>query len=280
MYERQTLKQIGLRHGLTVERIRQLSNSALKHVLALAHDDANGPIAAALANAASIIYSSGIEAALQPRRVTVQTAPTVIRQLTNIGAISQDEAPWALMVVDAIPRNPQHLPTLRRLADDARQIAGKHLTGVTPEHLYQHLTSWHDTMAAWPNFDLSLHIQATTGNVPDPSTNVYHPIIGWNIPLISDPKFTTHYAIRALREAQRSLTIDELAPLVNQIAQRDGIEHRYSKAQITLAIHRKTGIQMGRPQHLRVATLEHRPLRSRQSTWPTPHHLRRGFPPP
>ncbi len=247
MYERQTLKQIGLRHRLTVERIRQLSSRALKHILARAHDDANGPIATALADAASIIDSSGIEAALQPRRVTAQTAPTVIQQLTNIGAISQDEAPWALVVVDALPRNPQHRPTLRRLVDDARQIAGKHQAGATPEHLFHHLTTWHDTMAAWPNFNLSLHIQAITANIPDPSTNVYHPIIGWNIPLSSDPKFATHYAIRALREAQQPLTIDELTPLVNQIAQRDGIEHQYSKEQITLAVQRKPEFKWAGP---------------------------------
>ncbi len=239
LHDRQSLVEIAQYHGITRERARQVANQGLTRLLDQARRDPRNPVCAAILKADEIANMAGLELALQRIRLKPNQQSTVIKQLANIGAISQDEAPWALVVVDALPRDPQHRPPLHRLADDARQIAGKHMAGVTPEHLLHHLTSWHDTIAAWPNFNLSLHIQAITANIPDPSTNVYHPIIGWNIPLSSDPKFTTHYAIRALHEAQRSLTIDELAPLVNQIAQRDGIEHQYSKAQITLAIHRK-----------------------------------------
>ena len=239
LHDRQSLAEIARHHGKTRERARQVANQGLTRLLDQARRDPRNPVCTAILKADEIANMAGLELALQRLRLSPKQQSTVIRQLTNIGAIHSNEESWGLAILDAMPKPAQPRPSLRRLVDDARQIAGKHRAGATPEHLLHHLTQWHDTIAAWLNFNLSLHIQAITANIPDPSTNVYHPIIGWNIPLISDPKFMAHYATRALHEAQRPLTIDELTPLVNQIAQRDGIERQYSKAQIMLAIHRR-----------------------------------------
>ena len=232
-HDRQPLTEIAQPYRITKQYVHQICDTGLKRLLREARKDPQNPVLTALANAAKIVDMAAIELALLPRRMPPAHETTVIQQLTNIGAISLDQTPWALAILDALPKPPTRRPSLRRLTHDARQVAGQHHNGITPPHLLDHLAHWHDAMTAWPNFDLALHIKAMTGITTDPATDAYHPVIGWKIKLNSDPIFATHYMVRALQQAQRCLTIDDITTSANQIAQRDGADHHYSKAQIT-----------------------------------------------
>ena len=237
-HDRQPLTEIAQPYGITRQYVHRICDTALKRLLREARKDPQNPVLTALANAAKIVDMAAIELALLPRRMSPTHDTTVIQQLTNIGAISPDQTPWALAILDALSKPPRRRPSLRRLTHDARQVAGQHHNGITPRHLLEHLPHWQSAIAEWPKFDLPLHIKATTGNTTDPGSGAYHPVIGWRTRLKSDPNFATHYTVRALEESQRCLTIDEITTFANQLAQRDGTDQHYSKAQITQKVQR------------------------------------------
>lgn len=243
LHDRQTLAEIAQRYGITREYVRQIAEKAAERLLREARKARRDPVHTAIAKAAKIADMAGLEIALRPRSLSAKQSEAVIQQFTTIGAISPDQTPWTLVILDTMTKPKQPRPSLRRLVHDARQVAGYHHRGITPRHLRDHLTQWHDTIAQWPRFDIALHIKAMTGTATDPNTGTFHPVIGWTTFLKADPQFVTHYMVRALDDAQRCLNIDEITTMANQIAHSDGIDHRYSKAQITAKIQRRPGIK-------------------------------------
>ncbi len=224
LHDRQSLVEIAQHHGITRERARQVANQGLTRLLDQARRDTRNPVCAAIVNADEITNMAGLELALQRIRLSPKQQSAVIRQLTNIGAIHSNEESWGLAILDAMPKPAQPRPSLRRLARDARQIAGQHRNGATPHHIRRHLTHWHDAFTQWPKLNLALHIQAMTTIVPLQATGRYHPVMGWDIRLASDPHFTVHYTAKALEHANRCLTVKETLQIANQIARDDGFE--------------------------------------------------------
>ena len=247
LHDRQTLAEIAQRYGITREYVRQIAEKGAKRLLREARKDRRNPVRIAVAKAAKIADRAGLEIALRPRSLSTKSSETVIQQLTNIGAISHDQTSWALVILDTMPKPKRPRLSLRRLVHDARQVAGYHHRGITPRHLRDHLTQWHDTIAQWPGFNIALHIKAMTGTATDPKTGAFHPIKGWTIPIKNDPLFTKHYITRALDKAGQPLTIPEIVQSANHLARLDGIDRTYTTVQVAGTIHVHKGYKWAGP---------------------------------
>ena len=157
-------------------------------------------------------------------------------QLLNLHAITPEQAQWATAVIRILPKPKPKRPELRNLLRDARQIAGRHHHGASPNHLIGHLVDWRPSLTHWPGFDLAAHIQALIGLTPEPKTGLYHPVKGWNSPIHSDPTLAVHFAAVALIEAGRPLKTREAVQRANEVARRECAGRSYSTYQITAAL--------------------------------------------
>ena len=227
-----TRSQIAAERGTSRQNIADIVDRAIARVRRSASSGDNPPIAAAIKNATYIIDAAGMELAFKLKRNPHHYSTIVAQQLTNISAISPGQEAWAMAVILITPAPNMPHPSLEGLANDARQVAGQHLRGISQRHLRRHLTTWDQRTAAWPNFDLRLHIAATTGNWPHPKTGRYHPIRGWTLPIHNDPLLTKHYTARAFDKAGQPLTIPQIVTSANRMARRDGQHFTYSERQV------------------------------------------------
>lgn len=233
----QSKRKLATDYGVTHQRIAQIIDKAIMRMRPSLGASDDSPLADAINNATRIIDAAGLELAYKLKSRPLPNSHTVAQQLVNISAISPEQETWAIALISITPPPGQTRPSLKGLARDARQVAGHHLRGISLRHLYRHLPTWRDPMAEWPNFDLKLHLSATTGVQPDPKTGRYHPIRGWTKPIHNDRLLTSHYTARALDKAARPPTIPEIAQYANRLAQRDETAFTYSDQQIRSIIH-------------------------------------------
>ena len=233
----QSRHQIATEHGVTRQNIAQIVDKAIDQIRPLPGPTGHSPLAAAIAAATHTIDAAGLELAYKVKSRPRLHADTVVQQLINISAISPQERTWAIALIAITPPPAKPRPSLKGLSDDARQVAAQHLRGVSPRHLRSHLQDWQPTMAAWPNFDLKLHLAAITGIHPDRRSGRYHPVKDWTTPVHNDSLLIKHYVARALDKAGRPLNFQEITELANHLAQTDGTAHTYSESQIKNLIH-------------------------------------------
>ena len=234
----QTRNQIAAERRTSRQHIAQIVDRTITRLRRSARSGDKPPLAAALENATSIIDAAGLELAFKLKSSPQHYSHSVTQQLVNICAISPEQETWAIAVFSITPPPEKPRPSLEGLAIDARQIAGNHLRGISPRHLRLHLTNWHRQIAAWPDFDLRLHLAAITGNSPDQKSGKYHPIKGWTQPIHNDPLLTNHYTARALDKAGRPLNIPEIVKSANLIARRDGQSFTFSERQLRHILNR------------------------------------------
>ena len=234
---RESKVHIAQRHSISHQRVVQLFNNATARFLRTVSAAPDPLVNNTLQTATRIVDAAGIELALTLRSTTDKHSHQVADQLVNIDAIAPHQAPWAIAALTLAHPKRITRPSLSGLIQQTRQIAGQHHLGITPHHLFEHLTAWHETITAWPGFDLALHIQATTGITPDAKTGAIHPVRGWTTPIHADPNLTSYYTTLALTEANRCLTIPEIVQAANDLAQRDDADCTYSDQQVRSIIH-------------------------------------------
>ena len=146
----QTRSQIAAERGTSRQNIANIVDRAIARVRRAASSGHNPPIADAIKNATHIIDAAGLELAFRLKRNPHHYSPIIAQQLANISAISPGQEAWAMAVILITPTPNMPRPSLEGMANDARQVAGQHLRGISQRHLRHHLTTWdqaHGSMA-------------------------------------------------------------------------------------------------------------------------------------
>ena len=241
----ETLTSIGARKGFTREMARSHAHKAIAKFTNHASSNRTSPLSRAIHNAQRVVDVAGLEKAFLLAASPAKAREELINELLNLHAITPEQGQWAAAVIRLLPK--QRRPKLGNLLRDARQIAGRHHHGASPNHLTSHLDDWRSTLAHWPGFDLAAHIQALIGLTPDPKTGLYHPVKGWNSPIHSDPTLAVHFTAAALIEAGRPLKTREAVQRANEIARRECAGRIYSTYQITAALQNRPEFKWAGP---------------------------------
>ena len=223
----ETRAQITKRYGISNERVRQIADRAAGKFRQTLLSQKQSPVVDAINRMAHLVDAAGIQSAFSLAQVQFHQSETVATQLVNTNAVLPQHTDWALAIAHLIRRPSPPRPSLRYLASQARNLIGQHHLGATPEHVFHHLQPWHTTFAAWPNFDLALHIQAVTGVTPDPKHGRYHPVEDWPITRRTHVYQSRHHVALALYEANKPLTISEITARANTIAKHEGKNATY-----------------------------------------------------
>ena len=229
---RETRAQIAKRYSISNERARQIADRAVTKFRQTLLSQKHSPVLDAISRMAHFVDAAGIQAAFSLGRDKIDLSQKVATQLSNANAVPHQHTDWALAIIRLIPPPSPPRPNLRHLSSQARTVVGQHHLGATPEHIVHHLDSWHESFAAWPNFNIALHIQAVTGIAPDADTGRYHPLNGWPITNMTPAYQLRHHVALALQEANRCLTISEITAHANSIAKREGRTANYKSRSI------------------------------------------------
>ena len=232
----ETLTSIGARRGFTREMARTHARKAIAKFTEHASSRRSSPLLKAIRNGQRAVDVAGLERAFSLAASPDRARRDLTDQLLNLHAITPEQAQWAAAVIRLLPEAKPKRPQLHNLLRDTRQIAGRHHHGASPNHLIGHLDDWRPTLAHWPGFDLTAHIQALIGLTPDPKTGLYHPVRGWNSRIHSDPTLAVHFAAAALIEAGKPLKARDAVVRANEIARRECAGRTYSTYQITAAL--------------------------------------------
>ena len=234
--QRKTRAQIAKKCGVSNERARQIADRALSRFQEALLSQDQSPVLDAIHRMAHLVDTAGIKSAFSLGQDQFDQSKKVATQLVNTNAVPPQHTDWALAIIRLIPRPSPPRPSLKHLPSQVRTVVGQHHLGATPEHVVHHLDSWHTTFAAWPNFDIALHIQAVTGITPDPETGRYHPVNHWPITAMTPAYQLRHHIALSLQEADSCLTVPEITARANSIAQREGHTAHYRPRRIAAVL--------------------------------------------
>ena len=230
--QHETRTKLAKRYSISNERARQIADSAVTKFLRELRSPDQSTVLEAIDRLQYTVDAAGILGAFSLGRDKFDQSDKVTAQLVNIGVVSPEDSEWALAVVHLLPRPHPSRPSLKGLVPQVRSTVGRHHLGATPEHVLSHQESWKPAIAAWPNFDIALHVKAVTGITPDPDTGRYHPVNGWPVTSMTPAYRLRHHVSVALAEADRCLTISEITERANSIAEREGFTHNYNPRRI------------------------------------------------
>lgn len=215
--ERRSRASIAREAGVTRERIRQLVQKALENVRHWAELRPDSELRRAAQRLAEAAETAGVEVWMF-HRLGPASQQEIVARMIRCGAIALEEADLMPAACGLVRRPAGARPSLDGVTRRIQRMLAERPGGMTPDEIRAGLGRERDAINLWPSLDLATFVAATASPTVKAKGRLRLPA-----KRLTRTQNQAELMVRALRAADRCLTIPELERRTEELSRREGV---------------------------------------------------------